>query len=77
MRPCYFLRDLPEIRFGLVAKRAAEGISAVCSVDDLQEAFIPYACALARCCLPNLRHRHAKVRKATVDAIRRSVALGT
>ena len=66
-----FARDT----FGLVAKRAAEGISAVCAVDDLQEALIPYACALARCCLPNLRHRHAKVRKATVDAIRRSVAV--
>ena len=31
-----FARDT----FGLVAKRAAEGISAVCSVDDLQEALI-------------------------------------
>ena len=66
-----FARDT----FGLVAKRAAEGIATVCAVDDLQEALIPYACALARCCLPNLRHRHAKVRKATVDAVRRSVAV--
>ena len=66
-----FARDT----YGEVARRAAEGIASITAEEALQEPLVPYGTALARCLLPNLRHRHARVRKATVDGIRRSVAI--
>ena len=62
--------------FGELSKRAAEGIAAVCAEETLQEALVPYAAALARVSMPNLRHRHARVRKAAVDAVRRREGKG-
>lgn len=61
--------------FGDLASRAADGIAKVCAIEALQAALVPYAAALARVSMPNLRHRHARVRRAAVVAVRRSVAV--
>ena len=66
-----FCRDT----FGELALKAMEGVTTICATEDLQDPLVPYAAALARVSMPNLRHRHAKVRRGAVDAVRRAVAV--
>ena len=69
-----FLRD----PFPDLCVRAAEGVAQICAPNMgamFSLALVPYASALARVCMPNLRHRTAKVRGANVQAIHRAVAV--
>ncbi|KAH8098771.1 hypothetical protein JL720_1737 [Aureococcus anophagefferens] len=66
-----FCRDT----FGELALKAMEGVKTICATEDLQDPLVPYAAALARVSMPNLRHRHARVRRGAVDAVRRAVAV--
>jgi hypothetical protein len=66
-----FLRD----PFADLLDAALRGVVELCQIAPLQDALVPVACALARVVMPNLRHRHAKVRRSAVHAFHRAVSV--
>ncbi|KAJ1453962.1 armadillo-type protein [Pelagophyceae sp. CCMP2097] len=66
-----FVRD----PFADLLDAALRGVVELCQIPSLQETLVPVATALARVVMPNLRHRHAKVRRSAVHAFHRAVSV--